>query len=105
MSDVPECRNELKARLNGETSKIAWQELERHYAQGAVVVVAKAMDLIEVACEFSADNTTLVEGWLKAGSVYKADDELAAQWLQRDATHWAVVVAPWVLVQEVDGGA
>ena len=37
---------ELKTRLNQETSKLRWTELQRHYAGGNVVVVDEALDLI-----------------------------------------------------------
>jgi hypothetical protein len=40
---------ELKTRLNQETSKLRWTELQRHYAGGNVVVIDEALDLIAVA--------------------------------------------------------
>lgn len=101
MPDLPASDEELKARFNRETSKISWQELQRYYASGAVVAVAAGLDLIEVACQFSRDNKAAVEGWLASGEVARVSDQQAGQWLQQDSVHWAVVVAPWVLVQEV----
>lgn len=91
----------LKARLNQETAKIDWHELQRFYAGGALIAVAKGVDLIEVACRFSIDDKAQVEQWLSAGQVFKVNDEQAAKWFEQQTTHWAVVVAPWVLVQEV----
>ena len=38
-----------RARINSETSKIAWQELQRFFAQGIAVAVAPQLDLVEVA--------------------------------------------------------
>ena len=102
MSDLPDNDDELKARFNRETSKISWQELQKHYARGVVIAVANGIDLIDVACQFSRDNTQAVERWLSAGAIYKVDDQQAATWLKHDSIHWAVVVAPWVLVQEMD---
>jgi hypothetical protein len=101
MSDLPDTDEELKTRFNKETSKISWQELQRYYASGAVIAVAADMDLIEVACAFGRDNKSTVEAWLASGSVYRANDQQAQEWLQQQSMHWAVVVAPWVLVQEV----
>ncbi|ARN76245.1 hypothetical protein BST96_00755 [Oceanicoccus sagamiensis] len=91
----------LKTKLNKETAKINWQELQRHYASGAVIAVANGNDLIEVACQFSLDNKEAVEQWLTSGAMVKVDDQQAAQWFEQQATLWAVVVAPWVLVQEI----
>ena len=90
----------LKARLNKETSKIAWQELQRFYARGVVIGVMPDMDLLEVACQFAQDNKTMVEPWLEQGKVFKVNDQQASSWLEDNTVHWAVVVAPWVLVQE-----
>lgn len=90
----------LKASLNQQTAKIDWEQLQRHYASGAIVAVAPSMDLIEVACQVSCDNKALVESWLRDALVFKVDDDLAKHWYQQNPTLWAVVVAPWVLVQE-----
>ncbi len=89
------------SKLNRETAKIRWQELQRFYASGAAIAVAKGTDLIEVATQFSEDNKPAVEKWLAEGSVYPVTDSQAASWLDQNATVWSVVVAPWVLVQEV----
>ncbi|MBL4827349.1 MAG: DUF2288 domain-containing protein [Spongiibacteraceae bacterium] len=97
----PENRAELKSELNRQTSKITWEELQRFYASGSVIGVAKGLDLIDVACEFSLDNKAVVEQWLKEGCVYRVEDQQAAQWCEQKTAHWAVVVAPWVLIQEV----
>ena len=92
---------ELKIKLNKETAKIDWQELQPHYASGAVIAVANGIDLIEVACQLSLDNKEVVEQWLTEQAIAKVDDQQAALWFERQVTLWAVVVAPWVLVQEV----
>jgi hypothetical protein len=92
---------ELKAKLNRETARIGWEELQRFYARGDVVAVAKGVDLIEVACHFSNDNKQAVAALMQADKVFKPDDARALDWLERKASHWAVVIAPWVLVQEI----
>ena len=49
--------NELIARLNGETAKIEWHQLQKHYATGSVVAVDKGFDLIKVAIALNQDDT------------------------------------------------
>ena len=93
--------SEEQARLNRETSKIHWSELQKFFAQGLVIGVKPDMDLIQVATAFSKDNKTEVEGWLEAASVFAVGDEHAVQWVDQDPLFWAVVVAPWVLVQKI----
>ena len=92
---------DLIASLNRQTAKIPWLELQKFYAAGAVVAVSEQGDLIAIAAEFSRDNKAAVGKWLADGTIVKVGDELAAQWLQQQPLVWAVVVAPWVLVQRV----
>lgn len=97
MSDNPEL---LRAKLNAETAQVAWPELERHFARGAVVKVASPLDLVEVALAFAQDDKAAVAPWLQAGSVAVLDADGAQDWAARKPVLWAVVCAPWVLAQE-----
>lgn len=90
----------LHAKLNTETSQIAWSELLRYFAGGLVIVVSSELDLVEVAARFSIDDKAAVEGWLHEGKIAKATDEQAMAWVDADSLLWAVVARPWVLVQE-----
>ncbi len=98
---VEALKQETAARLNAETARIEWQELERHFARGVVVRVAPRLDLIEVAAAMVEDDKARVEGWIKAGLVARATDKDARRWGKSRPEMWAVVVAPWVVVQEV----
>lgn len=91
----------LLAKLNLETARLQWPELERHFARGVVIRVAPGMDLVEVALTVAENRTDRVQGWLADGSIARADTPDAEGWHRRQPTFWAVVVAPWVLVQEV----
>lgn len=90
----------LHAKLNTETSQIAWSELLRFFAGGLVIVVHSDLDLIDVAARFSIDDKATVEQWLNEAKLVKATDEQATTWLDADSLLWAVVARPWVLVQE-----
>lgn len=92
--------SELLARLNGETGRVAWTELERHFARGALVTVARGEDLVAVAASFIEDDRDAVARRMADGRVQRTTDDEAARWADGDAELWAVVVAPWVLVQE-----
>ncbi|MBQ0747985.1 MAG: DUF2288 domain-containing protein [Marinobacter sp.] len=92
--------DETKARLNLETSRIRWHELQTYYARGQVVRVGSNLDLLDVACDLVADNRALFEQWLTAGDVGDVSPELARAWYDRNTELWAVVIAPWVLVQD-----
>ena len=88
-----------RAKMNLETSRIAWKELQRFFASGVAVAVDGGLDLVEVAFQFSQDNKGQVERWLVEGKVVRVSDAQAQTWLEADAEMWAVVVSPWVLVQ------
>lgn len=91
----------LRAKLNAETGRLAWKELERHFARGAVILVAPEMDLVDVAFHVSRDDKAAVEAWMSRGLVRRAAAEDAMGWHERQTLFWAVVAAPWVLIQEI----
>lgn len=90
----------LYAKLLGETAPITWQELQPFFARGALLRVASDFDLIEAAQAVAQDDRDTVAAWLAKGYMCKLEAEQAQDWLARDPELWAVVVAPWVLVQE-----
>lgn len=90
-----------KAKVNLETSKIPWRDLQRFFAGGLAIAVEQELDLVEVALQFSADNKTQVAEWLNAQKIAHVSDRQAADWYNSDADVWAVVAKPWVLVQPI----
>lgn len=101
MGDTVEQDELLRAKLNLETSKIPWKELQRFFASGRVISVDPELDLVEVALQMSKDNREQLEEWMSEGKVDRVSDRQAQQWVDADALLWAVVVRPWVLVREV----
>ncbi|PPD31491.1 MAG: hypothetical protein CTY19_13950 [Methylomonas sp.] len=89
-----------KAKVNLETSLISWLELQRFFAAGLAIAVSNDVDLIEVAYQFSIDNTALVEDWLANQQIAPVSDQQASQWYLNKTEVWAVVVKPWILVQD-----
>ncbi len=92
---------ELKEKINLETGRIDWQELQGHFARGVVVVLAADLDLVEVAARFAEDDKSRVEAWAKLGKIHRASTADAKRWQKTESSFWASVVAPWVLVQEI----
>lgn len=91
----------LHTRMNLETARIAWPELERHFASGKVILVAPELDLVQVATCIVKDDSQQVQSWIKAQQVGQLNDDIAKRWVKEQPEDlWAVVVAPWVLVQE-----
>ena len=99
MSEQAEQREILKAKLNQETAKASWAELQPFFARGQTIYVAPGLDLVDVAVAFSEDNAAEISLWREKGLVDKVSDTQATQWYGADQTLWSVVVMPWVLVQ------
>ena len=90
-----------KQQIIGETSKIAWHELQYFFASGMAVYVSDELDLVEVASCFADDNKAMVEKWIQDKQVMPVSDDQAKIWYDNEALVWAVVIKPWVLVQQV----
>ncbi|MEX2474640.1 DUF2288 domain-containing protein [Marinobacter sp.] len=93
-------RDELLAKLNLETSRINWCDLQTYYARGHVVRVEPDLNLLDVAAELAADNTGQFQRWLEEGRIGDVSPDRARAWYDDNTELWAVVVAPWVLVQD-----
>jgi len=94
--------SDLTTRLNSETAKIGWVALQKHYATGNVMGVSSCADLIQVAAAFHKDDREKVESWLSDNTLFEVNDQQALDWYNNNTEHWAVVIPPFVLVQEVN---
>jgi len=97
MTDEP---TTLYAKLLGETAEIGWTQLQPFFARGALLSVEEGLDLIEVAQAVALDDHLRFAAWLTEGRVGKVSQDSALDYVQRDPELWAVVVSPWVLIQE-----
>lgn len=97
---MAETDDELTARLNLETGRLEWTELQRHFARGIVLVVSRDLDLVEAGATLVRDDKHTVSAWKNEGRLRPAGDEDARRWQSENAGFRALVVAPWVVVQE-----
>ena len=93
---------DLISKLNRETAKIPWRELQRFFAAGKTIQIEQSLDLIQVATAFSKDNKSYISELMSSGKLALVSDESAAAWLEQDATMWSVVIAPWVIIQVIN---
>ena len=96
--------DDLKANivsdLHMETAKIPWQELQRFFAGGKLLLLDSDQDMLEVAASLIANDVQRLQELIDKGLLVHPSDEQAKQWVVEDAMLWAVVLNPWVLVQE-----
>lgn len=90
----------LRDKINLETAQIAWRDLQQHFAAGNVLQVGGELDLVDVAFQMSKDNRDQVTLWMANGQLMQVPDAQALAWYEAEAQVWAVVVRPFVLVQQ-----
>ena len=100
----PESSLTAKQKFNLETGRLDWQEIQTHFARGVVIVVNQELDLIDIAVKLSDDNAKMIEELINNGDIVRAHDDHARSWVVKEPSFWAVVVSPWVLVQEIKPG-
>lgn len=92
---------EIRNKINRETSKMQWSELLPFFAKGMAIYVSHNLDLIKVAYALSEDDKQQFEAWTKEGTVANVTDEQASAWHESNVVVWATVIKPWVLVQPI----
>ena len=92
----------IRGKLNSETARIPWKELQRYFAGGYTMIVSLQLDLVDVAYQFEQDNAKQIELWLNDELIKQVSNDQARQWFNDDAQLWACVVQPWVLIQQAD---
>lgn len=92
---------EVQDLLNAQTGKLSWPELARHFARGVVVRVSVGQDLLKIAESLVGDQSDEIEQLFEQGLLRRASDDDAIGWQENNTEFWSVVVAPWVLVQEI----
>ena len=89
----------LRREYHAQTARIAWAELAPHFAAGSLIQVADHLDLVEVAVQLALDNVDSFQAWTGEGAVAPLTDAVAGELARNNASVWAVVAPPWVLVQ------
>jgi hypothetical protein len=91
----------VSERLQQEMAPISFQELQKLFARGVLIVVDRSLGLLDVALAMHEDDAQQLQQWLDMGMVNRAQDEQAQKWVDERAELMAVTVAPWVLIQEL----
>lgn len=92
--------SDIEQKTNLETGRISWTEIQPHFARGTMILIDSDLDLVKIATAFIRDDSERIATLLGNNRVRKPSMEDAERWLTADMEFWAVVVAPWVLVQE-----
>ncbi len=91
--------DELKLKLVQETARLPWRDLQSHFASGATLYVSPELDLLDVACKLSRDESGVLKPYIDRQMLCSVSDECALSWFEDDIELWTLVIRPWVLVQ------
>lgn len=92
-------REELVAKLNGETAIVAWHEIERFFAKGNLLLIEQGVDLINCAADMSLDNKESIGKLISEEKIQSMPIEFVKANCQPETEFWTVVVAPYILAQ------
>ena len=90
-----------RAQIVTETAKIPWVDLQRFFASGKTLLISNELDLIDAAYAIHSDDANQVERWQKEDLITAVNNEQAREWFESKALVWAVVIKPWVLIQDI----
>ncbi|PIT07329.1 hypothetical protein BGI30_10960 [Snodgrassella alvi] len=96
---IPSAELPLEQKINLETARINWHELQPHFARGNCIYVAPELDLVDIAHKIATDDSATIALLIHKGKISKVSDIMAQQYFDRNQPMWAVVVKPYVLIQ------
>ncbi|HIG83587.1 MAG TPA: DUF2288 family protein [Verrucomicrobia bacterium] len=87
-------------KLDKYLGEVTWQYLEPHFRNGSLIYIDKSLCIKDVANAFAQDDKKKVAEWLKAGDALKPGQAHAKYWEKSNSTFTALVVSPFVIIQE-----
>jgi hypothetical protein len=100
----------LRAELAEILDEAEWEWLMPHVQRDVVVMVDPGLDLLDVGVAIASDNTTAVQHWIGERLLSKPSPEQIVEFAgnsrsgrlcQRDRRFKALIVQPYVLVQDL----
>ncbi len=93
--------NKLREKFASEAGPADWKALRAHYERGAVFIATADIDLIDVALRIAEDDIASVEKWVRDGKLVRPTPKDAKRWEEKGPELTALIVSPFVLVQEI----
>ena len=92
---------DLRAELAESLDEAEWDWLKPHVQRDAVVVVDRALDLLDVGVALANDDVVSVQHWISEQLIRKPSQEQLSDWNGDQTKRFqALIVQPYVLVQE-----
>lgn len=92
--------DELRARIAQEIHRVDWKPLGPHAKRGGLVLVARELDLLDVAIAVAQDDSARVQRWMGAQQLRKPTEAQIESWQEEAGERFTVaIVQPYVLAQ------
>jgi hypothetical protein len=97
---------DLRAELTATLDEAEWDWLAPHARRDVLILVALGLDLVEVGIAIATDDTTRIQCWIDEALIQKPSPSQLSVWNQNQSQRFqALIVQPYVLVQESSTGA
>ncbi|MBH8574187.1 DUF2288 domain-containing protein [Nostocaceae cyanobacterium CENA369] len=95
--------SDLRAELKENLDEAEWDWLIPHVQRDAVIVVALALDLLDVGEAIANDRTSSVQQWIDQQLIAKPTTVQMGEWnSDRTKRFHTLIIQPYVLVQEIN---
>ena len=93
---------EMKKKLAHEILNEEWVVMAPHYKRGALILISKKLDLVDVATAIAMDNATQIETWIENQLLAKPTlDEV--QSFEKNKTRFdSIIIQPFVIARVLD---
>lgn len=95
---------DLREELSTMVDEAEWEWLMPHAERDALLVVDQNLDLLEVGMAIASDNVSSVQTWISQNLIHKPSAQETQIW-ESDRRFKALIIQPYVLVQDLDSPA
>lgn len=93
--------DDVRARIEATRGLVQHSDLAAHVSRDAVLVVSAELDLVDCGLAIAGNDVARIETWIGASTLRKPTADELALWGTDEGRRWvAVVVQPYVLVQD-----
>lgn len=87
-------------KLDKYVGEVTWEYLEPHFQSGSLIYIDNSLCIKDVGKTLAKDDAEKVKKWLKSGDALKPGQAHAEYWKKSNSTFTALVVSPFVIIQE-----
>jgi hypothetical protein len=89
----------LTTKFTEDLAQITWSDIKPHAQRDAVIVIDRAINIVDVAVAIASDHKDKVQHWIDEALVQKPSTEQLSIWNEDPAMIFtALIVQPYVLI-------